>query len=97
VRTTNPKNPRSLLAYGALDWPAWGESALRLPPGHSKQLLWNNWIAALNTALRHMAAEDGLPVIDLEALALQLPAAYLYRCARSCLHRKVCRGGALLL
>ena len=85
MRTTNQKNPRSLLAYGALDWPAWGESALRLPPGHSKQLLWNNWIAALNTALRHMAAADGLPVVDLEALSLQLPAAYLYRCARGCL------------
>ena len=93
LRTMNFRNPRTLLAYGAVDWPAWGEAALRLPSGFSKQLLWNNWIAVVNAALRHMAAKHGNPVIDLEALAQQLPAAYLYRRG---LARDSCVGGGLL-
>ena len=38
----------------------------------------NNWASSLNAAMRHMARRDGLPLLDLETLHLQLPAAHLY-------------------
>ena len=44
----------------------------------STQLLLNNYIATMNAALRYVAATDGLVLIDLEAIAVQLPAAHLY-------------------
>ena len=44
----------------------------------STQLLLNNYMATVNAALRHVAASDGLVLIDLEAVAVQLPAAHLY-------------------
>ena len=44
----------------------------------SSQLLWNNYIAAVNHALRHVAAREGLPLLDYEDVTLQLPAAHAH-------------------
>ncbi len=44
-----------------------------------RQLLRNNWVATLNSALRHLAARDGVPLLDVEALHLQLPAAHCHK------------------
>ena len=41
-------------------------------------MLWNNYIAAVNGALRHVAAREALPVIDYEDIMLQLPTAYVH-------------------
>jgi len=41
-------------------------------------MLRNNWVATLNAAMRHVAARDGIPLVELETLHLQLPAAHLY-------------------
>ena len=47
-------------------------------PGMSncRQLLRNGWIATFNAALRFLAERDDIPLIDLETLHLQLPAAH---------------------
>ena len=45
---------------------------------HDRQLLFNNWIGTLNAALRHVAKRDNIPLVDLETLLLQLPAAHCY-------------------
>lgn len=47
-------------------------SALSLPPGHSRNLVANNYMSAINAALRHVAARDGLALVDFEALAMQV-------------------------
>ncbi len=38
----------------------------------------NNWVATLNAALRHFARQDAIPMVDLEAIHLQLPAAHCF-------------------
>ena len=60
---------------------------------HSTQLLLNNYMATLNAALRHVAASDGIPLVDFEALALQLPAAHCIW-ATGCT-RRAARGGLM--
>ena len=55
-----------------------GRDALELPYGHSKRVLWNNYIAAVNGALRFVAARQSLPIIDYERIMLQLPTAHLH-------------------
>ena len=47
--------------------------------GDRRQLLRNNWIATLNAALRALAKRNNIPLVDLETLHLQLPAAHLYK------------------
>ena len=44
-----------------------------------RQLLRNNWIATLNAALRALATREDIPLIDVEALHLQLPAAHCHK------------------
>jgi hypothetical protein len=46
--------------------------------GASLQLIINNYIVTLNAALRHVAASDGLALIDFATIAQQLPAAHLW-------------------
>jgi len=41
-------------------------------------VLWNNYIAAVNGALRHVAAREALPVVDYEGMMLQLPTAHAH-------------------
>ena len=43
-----------------------------------RELQWNNYLAAINAALRHASRQMGLPVIDYEPVALQLPEAHLH-------------------
>ena len=43
-----------------------------------RQIMMNNWVGTLNAALRHLARQDGVPLVDLETLHLQLPAAHCY-------------------
>ena len=43
-----------------------------------RTLLNNNWVSTLNAAMRAVARRDGLPLLDLETLHLQLPAAHCY-------------------
>ena len=43
-----------------------------------RELQWNNYIAAVNAALRHASRQMGLPVIDYEPIAMQLPEAHLH-------------------
>ena len=52
--------------------------AMTLPFGHSKRLLWNNYIAAVNGALRHVAAQEAVTLLDYEGIMLQLPAAHAH-------------------
>ena len=42
------------------------------------QLIINNYIVALNAALQHIAAADGLALIDWAKFAQQLPSAHLW-------------------
>ena len=42
-------------------------------------MLRNTWVSTLNAAMRHMARRDDIPLVDLETLHLQLPAAHLYK------------------
>ena len=49
-----------------------------LRSAHSMQLIINNYITTLNAALRHVAASEGMALIDFEQIALQLPTAHLY-------------------
>ena len=51
------------------------------------QLLWNSHIAAVNAALRHVAARESLPLLDLERIMMQLPAAHVH--ARDGFHPQV--------
>ena len=44
-----------------------------------RQLLRNNWVATFNAALRFLADRDDIPLIDLETLHLQLPAAHCHK------------------
>ena len=44
-----------------------------------RRLLRNKWVSTLNAAMRHMAKRDNVPLIDLERLHMQLPAAHCYR------------------
>ena len=41
-------------------------------------MLWNNYIAAVNGALRHVAAREALPVVDYEGMMLQLPTSHAH-------------------
>ncbi len=43
-----------------------------------RTLLNNTWVSTLNAAMRAIAERDGLPLLDLEALHLQMPAAHCY-------------------
>lgn len=43
-----------------------------------RTLLNNNLVSTLNAAMRRIAQRDGLPLLDLETLHLQLPAAHCY-------------------
>ena len=36
-------------------------------------------MSTLNAAMRHLAGRDGIPLLDLEVLNRQLPAAHLYQ------------------
>ena len=40
--------------------------------------MYNNWVGTLNAALRHMAEQDNIPLVEVETLMLQLPAAHCY-------------------
>ena len=44
-----------------------------------RQLLRNSWIATFNAALRGLADREGIPLVDLETLHLQLPAAHSFQ------------------
>ena len=44
-----------------------------------RQLLRSNWFATLDAALRYVAKRENIPLIDLEAIHLQLPAAHVYQ------------------
>ena len=72
------RNCRGLLVEQYLDKTKPGTSAVELPAGHSRQLLWNRYIAAANSALRYVAAEEGLTLIDYESIMLQLPTAHAH-------------------
>ena len=79
VHTMPLRNPKDLLARENLGGMANGfYDPLALPAGHSKELLWNNYIASVNAALRHAAKRLSLTVIDFEVLALQLPQHHLH-------------------
>ena len=54
------------------------DEALRLAAGHSQQLLWNNYIADVNAALRHVAATQALTLLDYESVLLRLPTAHAH-------------------
>ena len=43
-----------------------------------RQMLWNNYFAAVNAALRHASRQAAVSVIDYEAIAVQLPSAHLH-------------------
>jgi len=71
-----------------------GDQALQLPPGHSKRVLWNNYIGAVNAALRHVATREALSVVDYEGMMLQLPTAHAH--ARDGFHPQASCPAALL-
>ncbi len=70
---------RALLVEEALDKRTPQVAAVNLTAGHSRQLLWNRYIAAANSALRHVAAEESLTLMDYESIMLQLPTAHSHR------------------
>ena len=67
---------RALLAFEDVGGAKRANEALRLAAGHSKQLLWNNYIADVNAALRHVAATEALTLLDYESIMLRLPTAH---------------------
>jgi len=77
-QSINASLHRGLLADENLGARRLGDEALRLPAGHSKRVLWNNYIAAVNGALRHVAAQEALPMLDYEGMMLQLPTAHAH-------------------
>ena len=46
--------------------------------GVRRQLVHNNFYSTLNAAMRHVARQDSIPLVDLERLHLQLPTAHCY-------------------
>jgi len=69
---------RALLAYEQVGGAKKADEALRLAAGHSPQLLWNAYIADVNAALRHVAANEQLTLLDYESIMLRLPTAHAH-------------------
>ena len=78
THTTPLRDPRALLASENLHGRASAHDRLLLPAGPSRELQWNNYLAAVNAALRHASRQMALTVIDYEAVALQLPEKHLH-------------------
>ena len=65
-----------LMAFDAVNSDATSTSALSMPPGHSRTMVANNYMAAINAALWHVAARNGLALVDFDAVTQQVPHAF---------------------